>query len=287
MTVLRAPAKINLSLEVLGRRADGYHRLRSVMVPITLHDEITIERGSRGLQFRSNSAQIDPADNLVVAALRALALPGYDLEVFLNKRIPIAAGLGGGSSDAAAVLIGAMNGLFGEFEPKDYVGIARSLGSDVPFFLTRAAALVEGTGERVTPLGAVPAWHCTVVRPPVAVSTAQAYAALDARPTTTRSRNASVMVALGEALQRKDLARVRSLAHNDFEEAANHAHPQIRAALELLAAWNGGFARLSGSGSCVYTLYERLPPEPLVLPASFDRFDATFATAETWRSESQ
>jgi len=179
-----------------------------------------------------------------------------------------------------------MDGLLGELGPKDYIGLGLSLGSDVPFFLTRAAALVEGICERVTPLGAVPAWHCTVVRPPLAVRTAQAYAALDAGPhLPTRPRKASVMFALGEALQRKDLARVRSLAQNDFEETAARSHPEIRAALDLLAAWSGGFARLSGSGSCVYTLYDNVPPEPLVLPASFERFDATFAATQTWRNE--
>jgi len=284
VTVLRAPAKINLSLEVLGRQADGYHRLRSVMVPITLCDEITIERGAHGLRFGSNSTQIDPENNLVVAALRALELRSYDLEVFLHKRVPIAAGLGGGSSDAAAILIGAMNGLFGDLGHKDYLAIGRALGSDVPFFLTRTAALVEGTGERVTPLGAVPAWHCTIVRPPVAVTTAEAYASLDAQGRTTRARSASVMIALGEALQREDLARVRSLAQNDFEDTAVRAHPEIRLALEALAAWNGGFARLSGSGSCVYTLYERGPSAALALPAAFTRFDARFAKAEPWKS---
>jgi 4-diphosphocytidyl-2-C-methyl-D-erythritol kinase len=285
MRVLRAPAKINLTLEVLGRRADGYHRLRSVMVPVALYDEITIERRGRGLQFRSN-ADIDAGDNLIVAALRALKLPGYDLEVTLKKRIPIAAGLGGGSSDAAAILMAAMRGVFGAPQVKDYVTLARALGSDVPFFLARTAALVEGTGERVTPLGAIPAWGCTIVRAPVAVSTAAAYEALDARPRPSRSRNDSVTVALGEELQRRNLAQVHALAQNDFEETAARAHPEIRRALAALSGWNDGFARLSGSGSCVYTIYERMPSNPLILPPGFVRFDTTFATTQDWRSES-
>jgi len=283
---LRAPAKLNLTLEVLGRRSDGYHRLRSVMVPVTLYDQITIERADGELRFRSNSAEIDPQDNLVVRALRALELPRYDLDVFLDKRIPIGAGLGGGSSDAAAVLEAAMSGTLGNVGVKDFLGIARRLGSDVPFFLAQTAALVEGTGERVTPLGAPPDWGCTIVRPPITVLTADAYAELDRFPQRERPRPQSATIELAEALQRHDLKRVLDLAQNDFEMPAVRAHSQIGQALELVSAWNGGFAKLTGSGAAVYTLYERPPSETLALPPSFERFDARFLGTPAWRTPS-
>ena len=285
MRVLRAPAKINLTLEVLGRRPDGYHRLRSVMVPISLYDQITIEPGERGLQFRSNRAEIDAEDNLVIRALRELKLPSDDFKIFLNKEIPIGAGLGGGSSDAAAVLQAAMSGLLGEIGAKDYLGLALRLGSDVPFFLAQTAAIVEGTGERVTPLGAIPEWSCTVVRPPISVSTADAYAAFEVSG-GSRPRNASTTIELGEALQRGDLGRVRALSQNDFEKWAVRTYPPIEDALKILAAWNNGFAHLTGSGAAAYTIYAQRPEASLVLPAGFERFDATFVRTPVWKTES-
>ncbi len=257
MPVLLAPAKINLTLEVLGRRPDGYHRLRSVAVPIALYDEIHIDEEAGGLQFSSDHAAIDPQDNLIVKALAALELARYELRVFLKKRIPIGAGLGGGSSDAAAVLLAARNGVFGDVGARDYVSIARRLGSDVPFFLAQTAAIVEGTGERVTPLGALPQWSCTVVRPPITISTATAYGELQLAQ-DSRPRDASATIELGEALQRGDLTRVRALAQNDFEAWAVGKFPEVRTALKALAEWSG-FARLTGSGSAVYTIYDDAP----------------------------
>jgi 4-diphosphocytidyl-2-C-methyl-D-erythritol kinase len=283
--LLRAPAKINLTLEVLGRRDDGYHRLRSAIVPISLHDQITIEEGGRGLQFTSDCAEIDVEDNLVVNAIRALALPRNDFKISLKKEIPIGAGLGGGSSDAAAILQAAMNGAFGNVAAKDHLAIARRLGSDVPFFLAQTAAVVEGTGERVTPLGTVPEWSCTVVCPPIAISTADAYAQLELVE-RSRARGSSATIELGEALQRGDLERVKTLAQNDFEKWAAASYPEVGIALKILAEWNAGFAHLTGSGAAVYTIYERAPAAPLALPAGFQRFDATFVRTPVWRTES-
>ena len=284
MPLLRAPAKINLTLEVLGRRPDGYHQLRSVVVPIGIYDEIAIEPAEGELEFASDAQEIDPQDNLVVKALRALELGADNFSVFLKKRIPIGAGLGGGSSDAAAILLAAMRGDFGNLGARDYLSIARALGSDLPFFLTQTAAIVEGTGERVTPLGAVPAWQCTVVRPPIHISTATAYAEHRLLP-DSRPRAASATIELAEALQRADLTRVRALAQNDFEQWAAGKHLHVQTALQALAQWSG-FARLTGSGSAVYTLYDEVPKAALQLPPDFERFDATFISAPIWRTES-
>lgn len=284
MPLLRAPAKINLTLEVLGRRADGYHRLRSAVVPISVYDEITLERNGEAQQFRSDAEEIDPQDNLVVKTLRALELPRNDFSIFLKKRIPIGAGLGGGSSDAAAVLLAAMSGNFGELGAKDYLSIARGLGSDVPFFLAQTAAIVEGTGERVTPLGATPPWGCTVLRPPITISTATAYAELPLL-SQARPRASSATIEVGEALQRGDLMRVRALAHNDFQEWAARKYPEVQTALKALEGWSG-FARLTGSGSAVYTIYADAPRAPLELPPGFERFDAAFVITPVWRTQS-
>jgi 4-diphosphocytidyl-2-C-methyl-D-erythritol kinase len=154
---LTCPAKINLTLEVVGRRDDGYHALRSVMVPLELADELQITRAG-AFSFDCSDPALEGADNLVVQAALALE-PPPDYALSLHKVIPTQAGLGGGSTDAAGVLRAAMSGAFGRRYDNDWLELARSLGSDVPFFLADTGALVEGTGERVTAVGALPPWH--------------------------------------------------------------------------------------------------------------------------------
>src|SRR5580704_17703086 len=135
MLTLRAPAKLNLTLEVLARRSDGFHGVRSVMVPLELSDELTIEPSGH-FEFVCDRSELADDRNLAVAALRALGeLPAIRVE--LRKRIPVQAGLGGGSSDAAAVLFAAMSGALGPQPERDWLRVARTLGSDVPFFLVR------------------------------------------------------------------------------------------------------------------------------------------------------
>ena len=286
MLTLRAAAKINLSLEVLARRDDGYHGIRSVMVPLELADEITVEPAAR-FSFECDVPELQGESNLCVRAFRALD----DLAPFrisLHKRIPSQAGLGGGSSDAAAILRAAMDGWFGAIGPRDWLGIARSLGSDVPFFLSGTAALVEGTGERVTPAGALPDWHALIVKPPACISTAQAYAALDRRERPARKRNESVSIAVLEALQRADFATVERLMQNDFHDWAASHEPQIAAAILALREAGAGNVLLAGSGSCVFTLAperQRIDAlcEQASLPKSYRRYTTRFAKALQWR----
>jgi 4-diphosphocytidyl-2-C-methyl-D-erythritol kinase len=283
---LPAPAKINLTLEVLARREDGYHGIRSVMVPLDLADELAIEPSDR-FSFSCDVGDLEGERNLAVAAIRALGEPP-PVRMQLRKRIPVQAGLGGGSSDAAAVLRGAMTGAFGDLGAHDWLSIARELGSDVPFFLSGTGALVEGTGERITPAGALPRWHALVVKPPVAVSTALAYEALDALPRPQRARSSSVSIALLEALQRADFARVEALLQNDFHDVIAPRSPEIATALEALRTAGAHNALLAGSGSCVFTIApNRVGIEAigdrLELPATYERYATAFAATPDWR----
>lgn len=247
---LQAPAKLNLSLEVLGRVDGGLHGIRSVMVPIDLCDEIQISGGDR-FQFVCDNPALQN-DNLAERAYRALDLrDGARIE--LRKNIPVQAGLGGGSSDAAAILLAAQQGVFGTVPRIDYLQAAMKLGSDVPFFLVETAALVEGTGERVTALGKAPDWHAVIVKPPVSVSTRDAYAALDERERVSRKRSASVSIRLGEALQRRDFDSVIELQQNDFLDVVSST-PEIAQAMEMLRAAGADKPMLTGSGSAVYAL---------------------------------
>jgi 4-diphosphocytidyl-2-C-methyl-D-erythritol kinase len=282
---LHCPAKINLTLEVLARRDDGYHALRSLMVPVDLGDELSIEP-SPEFAFSCDDASLGGDDNLVVRAARAVD-PEARVRLTLRKRIPAQAGLGGGSSDAAAVLNGAMRGGFGSHYSLDWLTVARSLGSDVPFFLVGTGAFVEGTGERVTAVGALPPWHVLIVKPPVAVSTAAAYAELDRHERPSRPRNASVSLQALDALQRGDFADVERLLSNDFNDVIAAQTPEVARALDALRAAGGTNALLSGSGSAVFTLARegrevaRIAGR-LDLPATYKRYETHFAPATAW-----
>lgn len=283
---LLAPAKINLTLEVLARRSDNYHGIRSVIVPLELADELTIEPNPR-FSFTCDRSELDGETNLAYAAIRALGAPP-PIRLRLHKRIPVQAGLGGGSSDAAAVLRAAMAGAFGAPSRNDWLDLARSLGSDVPFFLAGTAALVEGTGERVTPAGAIPRWHVLIVKPPVAIATPAAYAQLDRLERPQRPRRGSISIAMLEALQRADFSTVQSLLQNDFHDLVVSQSREIGTAIAALRSAGATNALLAGSGSCVFTLaIERANLESVAqrldLPATYERFATAFAATPQWR----
>jgi 4-diphosphocytidyl-2-C-methyl-D-erythritol kinase len=251
-----APAKVNLTLEILARRADGYHALRSVMVPVALSDALDFSASER-FAFSCDPPTLTEG-NLVLRALARIERDDAPLAVRLRKRIPVGAGLGGGSSDAAAVLRTAMRGTFGAMPARDWLADARALGSDVPFFLADGPALVEGTGERVTALGAAPPWWVVLAVPPVHVSTADAYATLAqgraAAPAPRRARSSSASVRCGAALQRRDYAAVIAAMCNDFEPLVSAAYPAVRDTLAALEAAGADRPLLSGSGGACFTL---------------------------------
>jgi 4-diphosphocytidyl-2-C-methyl-D-erythritol kinase len=286
VTLFRAPAKINLTLEVLARRADGYHGIRSVMVPLALADELALGP-SDAFRFTCDARELDGEENLVVRAARDLGSPPF--AVHLRKRIPVQAGLGGGSSDAAALLRAAMNGALGRRRDADWVATARRLGSDVPFFLAGTGALVEGTGERVTPLGAMPAWHVLVTRPPVSVSTAAAYAELDRVERPSRPRAESVSMRMVEALQRGDFAAVEMGLHNDFAAVVAQRSPEITVAINALRKAGAANPMLTGSGSSVFTLARHATEiaeivNRLALPSEYQRFVTAFDSTPDWNA---
>lgn len=251
-----APAKVNLTLEILSRREDGYHNLRSVMLPIALEDEITVE-SSAAFAFTCEPPSL-AGDNLVTRALARAGLAEAPLHVHLRKAIPVGAGLGGGSSDAGTILRAAASGAFGPVPERDWVAEARALGSDIPFFLTGTGALIELTGERVTALGALPPWWVVLVAPEVHVDTGDAYrrlaAARSAAPPAARPRAGSASLRALEAVQRGNFAAAVASAVNDFEPLVAAAYPPVAAALAALRAAGAPHAMLSGSGGATFAL---------------------------------
>ncbi len=285
-----AHAKINLTLEILARREDGYHALRSVMLPIAIADELAFRPAAR-FGFSCDPAELEPG-NLVVRAFQRIGLAECAVHVTLDKRIPVGAGLGGGSSDAGAVLRAAQSGVFGPPAPRDWLADARALGSDVPFFLVDGGALVEGTGERVTALGELPPWWLVVLVPPVHVATPDAFGRLALErarsPVAARPRNESASLHALSAVQRADYAAAIAAATNDFEPIVRTAYPAVGAALNALQAAAAEHAMLSGSGGACFSLCRtesaardlamriRLPPQTAlhVVP---------FAPTPAWR----
>jgi 4-diphosphocytidyl-2-C-methyl-D-erythritol kinase len=258
MPVLHAPAKINVTLEVLSRREDGYHTLRSVMLPIALYDRIDLEPAAEA-RFSTSDPDL-VRGNLVERALAAVR-PATAHAAVLEKVIPVGGGLGGGSSDAAAVLRAAMDGSLGAVADQDWLATARALGSDVPFFLCGTGALVEGTGERITPLGALPPWWTLVARPHAEVATGHAYRLIDQRRAEeggaqSRPRSTSSSLAAVDAIQRKDFGALAAVLANDFHDVVLAEVPAVARADAALRRAGAAHVLLSGSGSCLFALFE-------------------------------
>ena len=282
-----APAKLNLTLAVLGRNRDGFHDLHSVMVALDLADVLTLARAPAGTDTLHVEGH-DPgpaADNLVLRAIaearRAVgagwvdlggpagpaAGPAPALAVRLEKRIPVAAGLAGGSSDAAAALDGALEAWGAELDPQTRLEIAARLGSDVPFFLAGGPALVEGRGERCTPLANVtgPPPGVLLVTPSVAVSTAAVFAAFDEGagprdPGATRRSSSHLASELAGGLTSARLverAGVLAVA-NDLFPAAAAVVPELVGFRRSLARLLGRPVGQSGSGPTAWALYPSL-----------------------------
>ncbi len=246
-----APAKINIRLEVFNRRPDGLHAIRSVMVPVSLYDEVVVETADSGVSVVSDDPAVpsDGTDTCSRAARAFMAWAGAPpgVRITLRKRIPAEAGLGGGSSDAAAVLKGLM-ALTGTTPPREtLLSMASGVGADVPFFFAGGAALVEGAGETVTPLPWTVPFHAVIVKPAVGLPTREGYARLK-RP-TGESPAPAPLPGLST------FAELCAAVSNDFEEGWETAVPEIGAIKQELLDAGAKAAGLSGSGSAVFGLY--------------------------------
>jgi 4-diphosphocytidyl-2-C-methyl-D-erythritol kinase len=254
---LQAHAKLNLFLRVLAREADGYHGLETLFCLVDLADELRVERREgRGVTIAVQEADVGPAeDNLAVrGAAAVLAATGdrYAVHLTLTKRIPVRAGLGGGSSDAAAALL-AVNRLAGDPIPRhELLQFAAKLGSDVPFFVAGAPlALAWAHGDRLIRLPALSTAPALVLTPPVSISTAEAFGWVD-QARQTAGRRGAVALDLDALSSWGDIGR---MSGNDFESAVFGRHAAIRAAFEALAGTRPLVCRMTGSGSALFAVY--------------------------------
>ena len=257
---VRAPAKINLFLEVLGKRPDGYHEIRTVVQAVDLCDVLRFRvRDDGQVRVHCQAVGVPPGEeNLVFRAARALKERcGVEkgVDVWLEKRIPVGGGLGGGSSDCAAALQALVHLWELDVPGEDLHGIAARLGSDVPFFLRGGAALCEGRGEKVSPVQCAATFDYVLVMPPLMVSTAKVYGRVE--NALTASPEALTNVVAG--LRTGDLRRLRSGLYNALQRPAFEACAQlgdIRERLEALCSGRGAGGLMCGSGSSFFSLHE-------------------------------
>jgi 4-diphosphocytidyl-2-C-methyl-D-erythritol kinase len=255
---LPALAKVNLFLRVLSRNQDGYHSLETLLCLIDLADTLQAERrDGRGVSIEVHGADLGAAgENLAVrAAARVLEATGnrFAVHLSLTKRIPAQAGLGGGSSDAAAALHG-VNRLAGDVVPRhELLQFAAQLGSDIPFFVTGAPlALAWGRGERMIRLPPLPSSPALLLIPPIPIPTPDAYAWVDGAIEGASSRRGAVALDLDALSRWGDIGR---MAGNDFESPVFSRHGEIRAAFEALVTTRPLVCRMSGSGSALFAIY--------------------------------
>ncbi len=253
-----APAKINLALDILGRRADGYHELRMVMQTVSLCDVITVEEGGTGFTLLTGEAFSLPADKVPMeqraaeAFFAALGVPVPPLTVRLEKNIPAFAGLGGGSADVAA-LLRCLRRLYAAGMPDEALrAIGLTVGSDVPFCVSGGTSLAEGRGERLTDLPPLPVCQIVLCKPDFGISTPELFVLADGAVLSKRPDIAG----LTAALQGGELTGVTDRLCNVFEEFLPERYQEVFRIKEILLAHGALNAAMSGSGPTVYGIFE-------------------------------
>jgi 4-diphosphocytidyl-2-C-methyl-D-erythritol kinase len=263
---LLAPAKVNLFLEVLGKRPDGYHDLRSLVVPVSICDELVLETMEAGIEVRCTGEELpagsreglpEPADNL---AVRAACLLGEaagsrgGVRIHIRKHIPVGGGLGGGSADAAATLVG-LNRLWKTgLTTEQLMELGARLGSDIPAMVFGRAVRMEGRGERVSPVDcrwpAGVAWWLVVVNPGFSVPTRDVYARFRTRLTSSEETYRKATF----ALERGDVGLASASLHNSLEATVFAKYPLLKMVADKLKAAGALGVLLSGSGASVFAV---------------------------------
>ncbi len=253
--VVRSAAKINLTLDVLGLRLDGYHELRSIVHTIGLWDTISFRFGPpRGLSFECDQSALQSDDNLCLQAARLWSQAAHrvlDCHISLQKTIPSGAGLGGGSGNAAATLAALNNRFDNALSHAQLHQLATQLGADVPLFLRGGCALIEGIGERITPLRTLEGW-LVVLQPEQKLSTPQVFRAFDELNRTT----ANASTALLQAIEgRASFLNMAKLLQNDLTAAAEKCGIDVQQGLNQLQHSGAVGTGMTGSGSAVFGVF--------------------------------
>lgn len=254
---LKALGKINLGLDVLGRRPNGYHDVRMVMQTVYLYDQILLEKTDKeGISLETNLFYLPVNENNLAYRAAKMLIDEFAIKegvhISLEKHIPVAAGMAGGSSNAAAVLYG-MNRLFQlGLTDQELMDRGVQLGADVPYCIMRGTVLAEGIGEKLTPLPAMPKCHVLLAKPPISVSTQKVYEKLDAQEVTKHPDIDGILL----GLQTGDLKKITSSMGNVLENVTIAEYPQIERIKDVMKEEGALNAMMSGSGPTVFGIYD-------------------------------
>ncbi len=253
----KTPAKVNLGLHVHGKREDGFHELETIFQMVSLFDDVELELLSSGIKLECDTPGIPTDDTNLVCKAALLLRKSYQVEgkgvsIRLKKKIPFGAGLGGGSGNAAGVLMG-LNRLWDlNIEREKLFTLAAELGSDVPFFLTSPCALGKGRGERLKVLEPCSKFQVLLVFPGFPIATSWVYQNLRLK-LTKRPNNISI---LRKNLSLSDITSLGSQLYNDLESVVIQKFPEVKVVKDELWAWGALGVLLSGSGSAVFGIFD-------------------------------
>ena len=254
---LKALGKINLGLDVLGSRENGYHDVRMVMQTLYLYDQITItKKETPGIELKTNLFYLPVDENNLAYRAAKLLMDEFGVKegvsIYLDKHIPVAAGMAGGSSNAAAVLFG-INRMFDlGLTQQELMDRGVTLGADVPYCIMRGTVLAEGIGEILTPLPALPKCYVLIAKPPISVSTKLVYEKLDSH----EIENHPDIDGIIEGLQAQDIHKVAASMGNVLEKVTVEEYPVIEEIKNVMKAEGALNAMMSGSGPTVFGLYD-------------------------------
>ena len=254
---LKALGKINLGLDVLGRRENGYHDVRMVMQTVYLYDQIRIEKTKKpGIELSTNLFYLPVNENNLAYQAADLLMKEFDVKegvkITLDKHIPVAAGMAGGSSNAAAVLFG-INRMFSlGLSQKELMERGVTLGADVPYCVMRGTVLAEGIGEILTPLPACPKCHVLIAKPPISVSTKVVYEALDAKEIVDHPDIDGII----RGLETGSLSEIAAHMGNVLEDVTIGMYPVIEKIKDEMKKAGALNAMMSGSGPTVFGIFE-------------------------------
>ena len=254
---LKAMGKINLALDVLGRRENGYHDVRMVMQSVQIFDRLLIEKSrDEGIRVKTNRSYLPTDENNLVYQAAKLLIDEFGItegvNIDLKKFLPVAAGMAGGSSDAAAVLFG-MNRMFRlGLTQEELMKRGLLIGADIPFCIMRGTVLAEGIGEILTPLAPVPQCHVLIAKPPISISTKTIYERIDTKGVDVHPDIDGMLRAIAE----NDLKGVASCLGNVLEQVTREDCPLIKQIEETMLSHGAIGAAMSGSGPTVFGLFE-------------------------------
>lgn len=257
--ILKARAKVNLTLDVLNTRQDGYHDVKMIMQTVNLYDTVVLEKMKYdGIKFNINLKWLCSEEKNLAYKAADLIKKRYNINqgvsIDLHKRIPVAAGLAGGSSDAAAVLVGMRKIFELKISDNELMALGRELGADVPYCITRGTALAEGIGDVLTELPNCPQCYVVLAKPAVSVSTPHIYRALDLIEIDKRPDTDKVI----EAIKNRDIKTIAENMYNVMETVTSSEYPVIKELEKFMLEKGALGAVMSGSGPTVFGIFDRL-----------------------------